>query len=138
MKLIHRVRNTRRSPLRKQYRDVILLCATPGQAEILLQYMEHVYPTVSSYIDTFWTVLFYISITLFYAIGSTVLVMYLIGSTVPMIIYYRLYSLFMMMMFMPEFSQCTSIVGIAMWVGYVSRLYQREYVAEYVAIYETS
>jgi hypothetical protein len=119
MKLIHRVRNTRHSQLCKQYRDVILLCATPEQAGTLLQYMEHVYPTVSSYINTFWIVLFYICISLFYAIGSTVLVMYLVGSTVPIIIHYGLYSLFMMMIFMPEFSQCTSMVGIAMWVGYV-------------------
>jgi len=119
MKLIHRVRNTHRSQLQKQYRDVIYLCATPEQAGTLLQYMEHVYPTFSSYIETFWTILFYISITFFYAIGSTVLVMYMVGISVPMIIHYGLYSLFIMLIFMPELSQCTSIVGIAMWVGYV-------------------
>lgn len=107
MKLIHRVRNTRRSQL----------CATPEQA--LLQYMEHVYPTVSSYIDTFWEVLFYISITLFYVVGTSAFVMYLIGHSVPMIIYYGLYSLFIIMLFMPEMAQCTSMVGIAMWAWYV-------------------
>ena len=120
MKLIHLVRNTRRSQLRtKQYRDVIFMFATPEQAGTLIQYMEHVYPTVSSYINTFWYVLFYISITLFYAVGTCALVMYLIGYSVPVIIHCGLCGLFIIMIFMPEMEQCTSMVGIAMWVWYV-------------------
>ena len=107
MKLIHRVRNTRLSKLR----------ATPEQE--LLQYMEHVYPTVSSYINTFWYVLFYISITLFYAVGTCVLVMYLIGYSVPVIIHCGLCGLFIIMIFIPEMEKCTSMVGIAMWVCYI-------------------